>query len=89
MPASSPAATCDVSRPTPRQRLVICFAVLFALKWGLGATTLAPTSRALLLAAGATVVVFALWARRGVSWRVPLVLSGSLWVATLVKLALH
>ena len=89
MSASLPAATCDVSRPTPRQRLVICFVVLAALKWGLGATTLSATPRALLLATGATIVVFALWARRGVSWRAPLVLSGSLWLATLVKLALN
>ena len=84
-----PAASCTVARPTPRQRLALCFALLFALKWALGATALAPTPRALLLATGATVVVGALWARRGASWRVPLLLSGSLWLATLAKLALH
>ena len=54
-----------------------------------GIATLAATPRALLLAAGATLVVFALWARRGTSWRAPLVLSASLWLATLVKLALQ
>lgn len=82
-------ATCERSRFSPLQRLVITFGVLFALKWLLPLAGLPPTAQVLSLLVVATFFAWRFWWRCGTDHRGPLLLIGTLWVAGIAKILLH
>lgn len=84
-----PASTCTQSRFSPQLRLLITFGILFALKWSLPLTGLAPTRQVLALLAVATYLAWLFWWNCSTDRRGPLLLIGSLWVAGIAKVLLQ
>ena len=86
-PSTGPA--CERSPLPWWLRLAITFGVLFAMKWAMPLVGVAPALQVILLLVTATVCIWRFWWGCSPDRRGPLVMGAALWVAGLLKIALH
>lgn len=79
--------SCARSALSPVARLLIAFTVLFALKWALPLTPVAPTAQVLLLLVVASLFIWRFWWHCSPNRRGALFMGGVLWAAGILKLA--
>lgn len=77
---------CARGRFTPAQRLLLCFGILFPLKYGLAFTPLHPVTQIVILTLATTVLVWTLWSAGAANRRVMLAFVTLLWAAAAFKI---